>query len=131
MKNEPEPPSQPLGEQDWLWLALAGLCTLLVCIGANKILKPTRVSPPSTAPSPVVSDVSVTPPATVTELAPAPAWPALDTGRMATERTIPQYEAVRMTGEDLRRHSREDPHAADALSEAAIKKIEEEGALIK
>jgi hypothetical protein len=40
------------------------------------------------------------------------------------------YEAVHATMESLRKHSRENPDAPDALSEEQIKALEKQGALI-
>ena len=83
-------------------------------------------------PSSVVSEVPEVPPSEPThDTAPVATWPVRDNGAMAVEHTIPHDEAVRLTGENLRRHAREDPNAPDALSEAAIKAIVEQGALIQ
>jgi len=84
------------------------------------------------SPSPVASEAPEVPPsAPPNNTTLVATWPVLDNSQSAPEHTIPHSEAVRMTGENLRRHAREDPNAPDALSEAGIKAIVEQGDLIK
>jgi len=135
MKQTGKPENQPLSPKDWLWVALACLCTLLVCLGVRWLATQTGASDDLTpsAPSPALI-ASETPPSVSEDseqtFAPNTMPPTPDESPAVVEHTIPHDEAVRMTGEALRRHSKEDPNAPDALSEERIKAIVEQGALV-
>jgi len=121
-----KPPSEegglnPAGRK-WVLLGLAMVCVWLLVTGLFRLLgntSPVSANAPN-APN-VTAATSVHLPEQPPEV-PAPAPPV--------ERTMMHYEAVQATMESLRKHSRENPDAPDALSEERIKALEKQGALI-
>ena len=119
----------PRWGKTWLWLALAGLAVWLVCMGVNWLAARAGMA---TAPSPPLSvqDDSGTPPP-ITPPEPTPtAEPGLASQQIMPDIPRSRAETIRVMGENLRRHAREDPGAPDALPEDRIKAILERGAPI-
>ena len=91
----------------------------------------TRIADSDSLPAPVaVAAEVVEPPVTANPPVPIAAGSTPVHARPDEERTITRNESVRATVENMRRHAREDPAAADALSEERIKAIEEKGLLV-
>ena len=127
--KQPDPSThEPFTAKEWLWVVFGVLAACLACMGVKWMATPAE-SPPAPAPAVAAPVTAEVPPE------PLPSTPILSGNvpvnpERAAERTIPHDVAVQAAVRDLRRHSREDPAAPDALSEERIKAIEEKGLLV-
>ncbi|MEI8140337.1 MAG: hypothetical protein WCI03_10775 [bacterium] len=117
-QTPPDNPGEGFARRDWIWVALAMVCTWLMLTGLHRLFSGQPAQPPS-------------PPLAVEspkEDLPAPEEPPTPT---PPQRTFMMHdEAVRATVKDLREHAKECPGAPDVLSEEQIKAIENQGLLI-
>jgi hypothetical protein len=128
MRYAPPAKKPLLTSQDWLVLGIAAGATLMLCVALRWwAAREGALTVPADAeavaePAPGPTKTTETPPA---------ATPPSAATDVPPPRTIPQSVAVSVTTESLRRHTRENPNAPDALSEDRIRAMERDGALVK
>ena len=129
MKQPVNRQDSPLSVKDCCWWVVATLCATWLAYMGVQWMATRLVAVTTPAPS-VAASVSES-----HETPPAHPWPPLADrsepfNARTVERTFSHNEAARATVENMRRHAREDPYAADVLSEERIKAIEEQGLLV-
>jgi hypothetical protein len=110
-----------ISRKEWFWMVIGALATLLALIGLNRLTE-TLVE---TAQSKAELVAPPAPPPPKPKLSPPP--PSVAVIAPTTERLPTPQEKAPPVGEMLRKHARENPDAADVLTEEQIKAVEEQG----
>lgn len=112
--------------REWFWMGAGALGTLIVLVVVHRTLSElieAPATPPREAPAHIDAPVPAPPP----PQPPEPIVPVYTPSK--TLPPVPKDES-KLTAEMLRKHSRENPDAADALSDEEIQEIQRRGAVI-